>query len=166
MALTGLFFDKRPRITSALGFMVFDGTVSEDHQREWVWTDQPIENGSSISDNRWEKSVPLTITVIVSSSEALVPDRQRHIKAWNQLVAMAGQTPAQLFTVATLLGDYLNMGITKISAPFTTPTNAVTATIISKPILVAFTAVAANLADAAQDSGQASVDLGNQGFAA
>jgi len=166
MAITGLFFDKRPRITGLTGFMIFDGTISEQHEHEWRWTSEPVEDGSEISDNRWKVSTPFTMTVIVSSTGAGIIDRSRHIKAYNQLVALAGQEPAQLFTVATILGDKLNMGIQRISVPITTPENAIEATIVFKPILVSFAAVAANLADAAQDSGQGSADLGNQGFAA
>jgi len=170
MALTGLFFDRRPRITGGpggLSFMIFDGTISETHSREWVWTEETIEDGSVISDNRWRKPVPLEITVIVTSSIFGSFTRTRHVKAWNQLVALADQEPAILFTVATCLGDYTNMGIQKITAPVTSETgDSLQATIIAKPINVAFTSVAANLADAAQDSGQASTDLGNQGFAA
>lgn len=167
MALTGLFFNKRPRISAGPVVMIFDATISEDHRHEWSWTSEPVEDGTTISDNRWRKPVPLTITVIVSSSEAGAIDRSRHVKAWQRLVALAGSEPAQLFTIATLLGDYRNMGIKSISAPVNSATgNSLEATIVAKPIFIALTAVAQNLADAAQDSGQAEVDLGNQGFAA
>ncbi len=167
MALIGLFFDKRPRLTGGISAMVFDATISEEHNYEWVWTSEPISDGTTISDHRWRKPVPLTITVIVSSSEQGGFDRSRHVKAWNQLIAMADAKPAQLFTVTTTLGDYRNMGIQKISAPVSAETgDSLQATIVVKPIEIARTAVAQNLADAAQDSGQASVDLGNQGFAA
>ena len=168
MAITGLFFDKRPRIAaSPLTFMIFDGTITEDHRHEWVWTDEPVEDIGNVSDNRWKRSVPLTIVVIVSSSGAGGIDRSRHVKAWNQLIALASIEPAQLFTIATTLGDYVNMGIQSISAPVSLATgNTLQATIVAKPISIQLTAAVANLADAAQDSGQASVDLGNQGFAA
>lgn len=167
MPLTGLFFSRRPRISSGPVVMIFDATISEDHRHEWTWTSEPVEDGSTISDHRWRKAVPLTITVIVSSSEAGAIDRSRHVKAWQRLVALADSEPALLFTVATLLGDYRNMGIQSISAPVTAETgNSLQATIVVKPIDIALTAVAQNLADAAQDSGQAEVDLGSQGFAA
>ncbi len=163
----GFFVDNRPRIEGATGLFVFDGLISEDHKREWEWTSEPIESGATISDNRWRKPVPLTTVVIVSSSEAGGFDRERHVKAWQQLVAMADSEPAQLFTVSTTLGDYLRMGIKSIGAPVNAETgNSLQATIVFQPIEIQQTAVAQNLADAAQDGGQAEVDLGNQGFAA
>lgn len=165
-APAGLFFDRRPRFVGGLSAMVFDATITEEHKHEWVWTAEPVEDGTTIRDNRWRKPVPLTMTVIVSSSELGALDRVRHVKAWQRLVAMAGLVPAQLFTIATTFGDYRNMGIQSISAPVSAGTgNSLQATIVAIPILISNTAVAANLADAAQDSGQASVDLGSQGFA-
>jgi hypothetical protein len=138
----GLFIDSRPRLQGQGSVFIFDGLISEDHRREWTWTSEPVEDGTTVSDNRWRKPVPLTIVAIVSSSEALAIDRSR-------------------------LGDYRNMGIQSVSVPVTAATgNSMQSTIVLKPIFVQFTAVAANLADAAQDSGQAEVDLGNQGFAA
>jgi hypothetical protein len=163
----GLFIDSRPRLQGQGSVFIFDGLISEDHRREWTWTSEPVEDGTTVSDNRWRKPVPLTIVAIVSSSEALAIDRSRHVKAWQRLIALADSEPAQLFTVTTTLGDYRNMGIQSVSVPVTAATgNSMQSTIVLKPIFVQFTAVAANLADAAQDSGQAEVDLGNQGFAA
>ncbi len=163
--LIGLFQDQRPRIVGTGSAFTFDGLLSEDHRAEWEWTYEPVENGATVSDNRWRKPVPLTMTAIVSSSEATAIDRNRHVKAWNRLIALADSEPAQLFSVTTRLGGYQNMGIKSIGAPVTAETgNSLQATITFMPIYIQTVAVAANLADAAQASGQAEVDLGNQGM--
>lgn len=167
MALTGLFFDKRPSVQGVGASFVFDATMSATHTAEWVWTDEPIEDGSTISDNRWRRPVPFTITVTVSSAEALPPDRAAHIKAWDRLLAIANAEPAQLVTIATGRRQYTNYGIQRISEPEGAGVGEqMLATIVAKPIIITRTAVATNLAIAAQDGGLAEENIGTQGFAA
>ena len=166
MALTGLFFDRRPSVQGVGAAFVFDATMSAQHTEQWEWTDEPIEDGSSISDNRWKRPVPFTMTVSVSSAEALPPDRAAHIKAWDRLLAIANAEPAQLVTIATGRRQYLNYGIVSISEPEgATVGDQMLATITAKPIIITQTAVATNLALAAQDGGLAEENIGTQGFA-
>jgi hypothetical protein len=166
MALTGLFQDKRPSIQGLGAAFVFDATISAVHSRQWEWTEEPIEDGSTISDHRWERTVPLTIVVTVSSAMALPPDRTAHLKAWERLEALAGAKPAELFTITTSRKQYDNMGIMSISQPEDAANgDQMLATIVAKPILISKVGVAQNLAIAAQDGGLAEVDIGTQGFA-
>lgn len=167
MALTGLFIDRRPYIeTGPESRFTFNATMSAVHTRRWVWTEEPIENGSTISDHRWEPITPLTLNVIVSSANALPQDRTAHIKAWDRLVAIAAAEPAQLVTIATGRRQYDNYGIVSISEPEGAEVGeAMRATIVAQPILIQQTDVAQNLAIAAQDGGLAEENIGTQGFA-
>jgi len=166
MALTGLFFDRRPSVQVGGSAFVFDATINAVHTRQWEWTEEPIEDGTTISDHRWERPVPFTITVTVSSANALPPDRTAHLKAWDRLVAIAAFQPAQLVTIATGRRQYDNMGIVSISEPEGAGIgDQMLATIVVRPILITRTAVAQNLAVAAQDGGLAEENIGTQGFA-
>jgi hypothetical protein len=166
MALTGVFQDQRPSIQGSGASFVFDATISGTHQRQWEWTAEPVEDGSTFSDHRWERPVPLTIVVTVSSAQALPPDRTAHIKAWNRLEALAGAEPAELFTIVTARRQHDNMGIVSISEPEgATIGDQMLATIVAEPKVLTQTGVAQNLAIAAQDGGLAEVDVGTQGFA-
>ena len=167
MAITGLFQDRRPSIQGPGAAFVFDATISAQHSHRWVWTDESVEDGSSISDHRWERQEPLTIVVTVSSAQATIPDRTAHLKAWDRLVALFGAIPAELFTITTGRRTYRNMGIESISEPEGASIGEqMLATIVARPIQVDRTGVATNLALAAQDGGLAEVDIGSQGYAA
>jgi len=167
MALTGLFFDRRPSIQGVGAPFTFDATISAVHTHTYEWTEEPIEDGSTISDHRWTRPTPLTLTVTVSSAEALPPDRAAHLKAWDRLVALAGAEPAQLVTIATGRVQYDNYGIVSISQPEGSSVgDQMIATIVAKPILITRTAVAQNLAVSAQDGGLAEENIGTQGFEA
>lgn len=165
MSLTGLFFDRRPSISGVGASFVFDATISAVHSRQWEWTEEPIENGTTISDNRWERPVPFTITVTVSGANATPIDRSAHIKAWDRLAAIASAQPAQLVTIATGRRQYENHGIISISEPEGAAIgDQMLATITTRPIEITRTAVAQNLALAAQDGGLAEENIGTQGY--
>ena len=167
MALTGLFFDRRPSIQGVGASFVFDATINAVHSQNWEWTEEPIEDGSTISDHRWKRPTPLQITVTVSSADALPLDRAAHLKAWDRLRAIADANPAQLVSSATGRRQYDNHGIVSISEPEGAGVgDQMLATIVAKPIVITQTAVAVNLALAAQDGGLDEENIGTQGFAA
>ena len=167
MPLTGLFFDRRPSVQGVGSAFTFDATIAAQHQQQWQWTQEPVEDGTTISDHRWRPPTPIIITVTVSSANATSVDRERHLKAWDRLFAIADAQPAQLVTISTGRRQYRNYGITSISEPEGASVgDQMLATVTAIPILIARTAVATNLALAAQDGGLGEENIGTQGFAA
>lgn len=144
---------------------IFDASTSEGHAVETEWTQEPLEDGTVLTDARVIAQRRLPMQVIVSSAEQGGAIRDRHVRAWNRLVRLTTADPPPLFEVTTTLETLPNVVIQRASAPRTPATgNALVADIVLLQLLFSQTDVAANLADAAQDLGLGEVDLGSQGL--
>lgn len=165
MSIAGIFQDVRPSIEGLGAAFVFDMLQEATHRVRAVWTEEPVEDGSTLSDHRWLPQRDLVLTVVVSSAEALPFDRTAHLRAWQRLRDLVTLEPPQLFTIVTSDETYDNMGLVEVSKPQTRDTTgAMFATITAHQIEIGKTGVAQNLADAAQDGGLAEVNTGTQGF--
>ena len=61
-------------ISSALGKLFLDNVVEESHQSELVTTDNPVENGSTVSDHSFLKPKTVTIRGIIVNYEPATRD--------------------------------------------------------------------------------------------
>jgi hypothetical protein len=120
--------------------IVVDATVSEEHVSNCETTDNPVEDGSDVTDHVHIKPIELTIDGVISDSPlgfAVVGNIQnfarsitnlfgkktpRSIEAFNSLLDLQkSRTP---FTVLTGLRRYENMILTELSVPRTSQTGA------------------------------------------
>jgi hypothetical protein len=156
----------RPYIVSSAGDVFrFDSSESEQHERSWTWTREPLESGAEISDHRIDNQVPLRMTVVVSSAEQGGVRRDRDVEEWRRLRGLAAAAPPLLFEVYTRADYYEDMVFTRVGWARTPDQGR---TLVADIELVrmdfARTDIAQNLADAAVDIAQGEVDLGSQGL--
>jgi hypothetical protein len=162
------FFTRRfqPNLVSDVGdLFVFDTSLGEKHSVSVTWTQEPIEDGTNITDNRVVAQRRLPIQVMVSSAQLGGIFRDRDVQAWARLVKVTlAETPI-LWTVTTGLEVLENVVIESASATRTAATgNALIADLVLVQLQFSATDVAQNLADAAVDLGLGEVDLGSQGL--
>jgi len=156
----------QPSLASDSGdLFVFDTSLSEQHSVSVRWTQEPIEDGTTITDNRIVEQRRLPIQVVVSSAELGGVLRSRHVEAWARLVKLTLADPPVLFTVTTSLETLEDVVLESASATRTAATgNALIADLVLVQLQFSRTDVAQNLADAAVDLGLGEVDLGSQGL--
>ena len=109
-------------IVKSFGAISFDAVVTEKHSEDATITDQPIENGSSVSDHAFSKPRKLTLRAIVSNAFLGDPTgdlfsqngtRTRAQNAWDMLRQLKNQFIP--FDIVTGLLVYSNMVIEKLS---------------------------------------------------
>lgn len=91
MAFVDLFIDKRPM----LGHLVFDCSVSEQHEAGLELTQHPVEAGADLDDHARPTPRRVALTVIVSPTKPILGvqlrpdfDPQAHRTAWQELLAL------------------------------------------------------------------------------
>lgn len=120
MPLLDIFFGARP----VVGDLQMDASLNETHTEGTEWTDNPVEEGASLSDHATDMRAEITIDGVVSRlldpTRLAGPDPSfnisptRHLKAWNILLSMKKRH--ELVTVVTSLATYRNMAIQTITA--------------------------------------------------
>ena len=163
---TALFTDRRPRIESGPGDQfIFDASFSERHMVKNQWTSEPIEDGTTISDNVITGQRMLPMQVVVSSAELGGVFSNRDGAAWARFVTLAQQKPPPTFKVTTTLESLRNCVIDSVGATRTATTGtSLVADLVMRQLEFSATDVADNLSDAAQDLGQGNQNIGSQGL--
>ena len=109
-------------VAKSFSALSFDAVVTEKHSEDATITDQPIENGSSVSDHAFSKPRKLTLRAVVSNAFLGDPTgdlfsqngtRTRAQNAWDMLRQLKNQYVP--FDIVTGLLVYTNMVIEKLS---------------------------------------------------
>lgn len=131
------FTDSSRQSEGSVAGMVIDATVSETHTSTCDVSENPVEEGPSISDHVQLNPAELTVEGVISdtplghavigniqnlvrNSQVLFGGSSRSVDAYNDLLRL--QKSRRPFTVITDLKRYQNMIITDLTAPRTEAT--------------------------------------------
>lgn len=160
MALA-IFSRNKPMI----GTVVLDASITEEHAIDVDTTENPIEDGATVTDHAIVDPRELTMEVIVSAHpDQLIPtfSAVRHIQEYRKLQRIAKSR--DVIDVVTTLERYRSMLIVHVGTPRTVEnTNALRITCKLRQIEIARVDAAANLADLAVDGALGEEDLASQG---
>jgi len=163
MASVNLFSRNKPKI----GAITLDASIREEHAIDNDITSEPVEDGSTITDNIVTQPRVLAMEVMLTShTDTVLPSgsNTRHIQIYRQLQRLA--KAKEVFDVVTTLERYRNMAFRRCGTPRTVEnTNALVVTCILRQIEIARVDEAANLAEIAQDIALGEENLGSQGAA-
>ena len=101
-----------------IGVTTVDASITEDHVADVDTTENPVEQGTDITDHARPKQRVLTMEGVVSNAATTsggTADPTRAVTAYKQLIALH-DTPA-LVTIVTSLETYTNMLMTHLSVP-------------------------------------------------
>lgn len=161
MALA-IFSRNKPKI----GTLVLDASIAEEHAIDVSITDNPIEDGGTVTDHALVEPRVLTMEVMVTAHpDQLIPTLSavRHIQEYRKLQRIAKSR--DVITVVTSLERYRNMLIERVSTPRTVEnTNALRITVQLRQIEIARVDAAENLGDVAADLALGGESLASQGL--
>lgn len=161
MSFAGIFDQSAP----ALGPLIADAVIDEQHERVGSWTSLRVEDGATLSDHfeLRQRRLPVRFMIASIGGETLGLDRDRHLRARDQLDEMIAS--ASLYTLILASGEFVNMGLESYRWPRDTR-NANTLMVTTVWVQVEFgqTQSFESFAEGAVDQGLAEVDLGAQGF--
>jgi len=115
-----LLYNPRGQRKTVIGTLVIEATLSEQHEATCTVTDQPIENGSRISDHIILDPEKVTIEGFVSDTPLSSTTGFNAQATFDQLYTL--REARTLLTVVTGYKVYTDMAITRISVPRDTTT--------------------------------------------
>ena len=128
-----------------------DITTSQTHQFEWDWTDNPVENGATITDHVRRIPAVLDVEGLIVDTPLFPPTpftANRAQANWQKLLSFANER--NLVFVATSLRIYPNMGIMSLTVSRdVTSGGSIPVSISLKEIFISSTTTAQNKLDEA-----------------
>lgn len=151
--------------------IVFDATRSEQHGVSFAIAQQPLEDGSIVTDHVQELPELLTLEVVLTDYPAwpTIPTSplgaDRYMQLWRKLKAFVRQRSQ--FDFSCSLDTFRGMVAERISAPRTAESGkSVVCTLVLRKVEIATVDEAQVLADAAVAGSYSEQDLGEVDFTA
>ncbi len=151
--------------------IVFDATRSEQHGVHFAVAQQPLEDGSIVTDHVQELPEVLTLEVVLTDYPAwpTLPTAplttSRYMQLWRALKAFVRQR--MVFDFSCALDTFRSMVAQDVSAPRTAESGrAVVCTLVLRKVEIATVDEAQVLADAAVAGSLSEQDLGEVDFTA
>ncbi len=166
MSLTLLFNRTKPKLEA----IELDASLRESHVSNQSGTQNPIEEGSKVTDHLHDEPEQLSIVGVISeqpdvlaaSLDPRVGGAGRHKDAYQALQELKRRR--EPFDVFTSLRSLPNMRIKRLTVIRTArTTNALEFTADLEEILIASVSLVENIAGAIADLGLKEVDFGSQG---